>query len=87
VAIQRVFVRQEGGGDVVRGGVHREVQLPPRPPLIRPVDSHLPLAFAVDLQPRRIDDQVLDARARAGREKAGGGVPVWREWSNEARTA
>jgi hypothetical protein len=36
---------------------------------IGPVDSHLPFAFAVDLQPRRVNDEVLDALARAGGER------------------
>ena len=44
--------------DLAGGFIHAEVQFAPRAPLVPAVLTHLPLAFAIHLQPRRVDDQV-----------------------------
>ena len=52
-------IRRQGLRDDLAGSfIHPEVQCAPRAPLVPAVLTHLPLPFAIHLQPRRVDDQV-----------------------------
>lgn len=52
IAIQKVFVGDERGTQLMSRSIHRNVQLAPRPPLIRPMHPHFPFAFAIDFETR-----------------------------------
>src|SRR3954464_10050506 len=56
-----VAVGQGGGHDPAGLGVHAEMELPPRPAPLGAVLLHQPLARAVELQPRAVDQQVHGA--------------------------
>lgn len=49
----------------MRGVVDQQVELAPRPALVRAVESDLPLALAVELHSRRVHRQVERPLARA----------------------
>jgi hypothetical protein len=51
VAIQRIFICQERGGDTMRRGIHGDVKLTPCPSLVCAVCSYFPLSLAIDFEP------------------------------------
>src|SRR3954454_3801186 len=61
-----VAVGQGGGHDPAGLGVHAEMELPPRPVPLGAVLLDQPLARAVELQPRAVDQQVHGAGIAAG---------------------
>src|SRR3954468_13605827 len=56
-----VALGQGGGHDPAGLGVHAEMELPPRPAPLGAMLLHQPLARAVELQPRAVDQQVHGA--------------------------
>ena len=61
--------RQRLGDDLAGGFVDPKVQFAPGAPLAPAVLTHLPLAFAIPLQPRRINDQMPGLIRGLGRQR------------------
>ena len=87
MAIYHIFIGDDGGADLLRGSVHREVQLAPCPTLIRPMHTDLPFSFAIDFEPGGINHQMADLLRRSQSEfqraRTSGKSRVMRCWQSD----
>lgn len=69
IGVMAAVFRENFRHDLVRRGVHRQVQFSPRPTLGHAVLTRFPLAFAKHFQARAVDDDVDRPAAAGDRER------------------